>query len=315
MSVLRRLRDQVVEVLRVHLERQRLELGRDLLEAEAGPQARSRRTGRGGGARSAVTTSSGVMFLRSRNVPCWSVAGQAAVDGDEHERPVVEDEPLGLEARRDRRGGVAALDDELHLCRIGRGAAGSWPSRCPRATMSLTNGIESAAGLSAAQPRIALLTSGRRAVSATASTIPPSTSAKIRNLTSPPIAAAAAARTVPVAAAATRDRLRVRRDGLGRIRVRVVRMGLRGAGIAGASAGADRHGRLSEGSLGRVRDDAGPGASVELILEDDRGRLAVDASPIGVALGLRRRPARPASLHRTQAVLGEVAGQALVAKG
>ena len=34
-------------------------------------------------------------------------------------------------------------------------------------TMSLTNGIESAAGLSLAQPRTALLTSGRRAVSRT----------------------------------------------------------------------------------------------------------------------------------------------------
>ena len=60
---------------------------------------------------------------------------------------------------------------------------------------------------------------------------------------------------------------------------------------------------------------ADPGPCVELILEDDRRRLAVDPGPIGVALGLARRAAGPAALHRTQAALGEVAGQALVAEG
>ena len=85
--------------------------------------------------------------------------------------------------------------------------------------------------------------------------------------------------------------------------------------IPWASAGADRHARFSVWSLGSRQGRSDPGPCVEFILEDDRRRLAIDARPVGVALGSRRGSARPAPLHRTEPVLGEVTGQALVAKG
>ena len=65
----------------------------------------------------------------------------------------------------DRRGRVAFLDDELDLRRVV--ATPGSVSAAPRSsrTRSATNGRLRAAGLSAAQARIALLTSGRSAVS------------------------------------------------------------------------------------------------------------------------------------------------------
>ena len=71
---LRRLRDLVVEVLRVHLEGQRLELGGDLLETQARSAGRSRRTGSAGGSSSAVTRSFGdhVLAQQERALPAAS---------------------------------------------------------------------------------------------------------------------------------------------------------------------------------------------------------------------------------------------------
>ena len=72
-------------------------------------------------------------------------------------------------------------------------------------------------------------------------------------------------------------------------------------------AGIDR--RRGPSSAGRLR---APG--VELVLEDDGGGLAVDPGAVRVALGGRRRAARAAALHRSEALLGEMAGQTLVAE-
>src|SRR5690348_9456967 len=54
------------------------------------------------------------------------------------------------------------------------------------------------------------------------------------------------------------------------------------------------------------------GTRVELVLQDDRRGLAVDAGPPGSALVAGRWPPGPATFHRADALLGEMTGQALV---
>lgn len=53
---------------------------------------------------------------------------------------------------------------------------------------------------------------------------------------------------------------------------------------------------------------------IELVLEDDRGRLPINAGAMSIALGGRRRTARSTAFHRAQALFGEMAGQALIAE-
>ena len=67
-------------------------------------------------------------------------------------------------------------------------------------------------------------------------------------------------------------------------------------------------------SRGSGQGRADPRPCVEFILEDDGRRFAIDACPVGVALRSRRGPAGPTVLHRTETALGDMAGQALVAK-
>ena len=64
----------------------------------------------------------------------------------------------------------------------------------------------------------------------------------------------------------------------------------------------------------RVANAHGANPRVELVLQDDRGRLAVHPLAVGAALGGRRRAAGTAALHRPQALLGAMARQALVAE-
>ena len=70
--------------------------------------------------------------------------------------------------------------------------------------------------------------------------------------------------------------------------------------------------RRRAGSRRLESSRARPGPGVELVLEDDRGCLAVDPGPMGRPLGGAGRSARPAALHRTDPALGDVAGQPLV---
>ena len=77
------------------------------------------------------------------------------------------------------------------------------------------------------------------------------------------------------------------------------------ATVARPAAAANRH-----PSAARER----PGAGIELVLQDDRGRLAVDPRPVDVALGSRRRAARATAFHRSQALFGEMAGETLIAE-
>ena len=272
--------------------------------------------GTGGGAEQRGHQSFGRHVLAQQERALLEVAGQPALDGEEHERALVAEQPLAARAAS-RSSSAVSPDSTTNSTWAGSVEAGCGHgrpevlrARCPRRTAS-----RAPRGCPSAQPRTALLTSGRRAVSATSEHDPAEHEREDRNLSRPPSAAAARHRRRGRSGRRRGSAPTIRRDDVGRVRVRVVRMRLRGAGIAGASAGADRHAWLSEWSLGPGQGRAGPGACVELVLEDDRGRLAVDAGPIGVALGLASaaRPTDP--LHRTEAVLGEVAGQALVAKG
>ena len=61
-----------------------------------------------------------------------------------------------------------------------------------------------------------------------------------------------------------------------------------------------------------VRPGCGPG--VKLVLEDDRGGFSIDTAAICLALRSGRRPPGPAALHRPESLLGEMAGQSLVAE-
>ena len=99
------------------------------------------------------------------------LAVEAAVAREEDERPRV-----ARGTPRPRGGSRSSTRCRPAARRTRPGPGRSRPASViagPRSsrTMSATNASSSAAGLSAAQPRIALLTSGRRAVSATSSTI------------------------------------------------------------------------------------------------------------------------------------------------
>ena len=116
----RRVLDDVVELRRVHLQRQRLELGGDLLEAQARPQAdvdvldRRRREQR-------VDQLIRRHVLAQHERALLERAGQLVDRGDEHERPAVTEQALVLEPCRDAQRRVARLDQELDLGGIGRG--------------------------------------------------------------------------------------------------------------------------------------------------------------------------------------------------
>src|SRR5262245_2656162 len=54
------------------------------------------------------------------------------------------------------------------------------------------------------------------------------------------------------------------------------------------------------------------GAGIELILEDDRRRLAIDSGPPGLPLGAGRWAPRPSPFHRADALFGTMAGQSFI---
>ena len=101
----------------IHLERQGLELGRDLLESQAGAQADVHvRDGRRIEQRRRHVVGNHV--LAEQEGALLQMGGQVALHGDEHERASVADEALLLQAGADRRRRVAVLDHELDLCRV-----------------------------------------------------------------------------------------------------------------------------------------------------------------------------------------------------
>ena len=207
---------------------------------------------------------------------------------------------LAMNTNARRRGAGPALQpgrDRRARCRPARrrtrpGSGRSRPasvSAAPRSSRTMScdeRQLERARGCPSAQPRIAPLTTGRRAVRATTRTIAGEDAARragtgrSRRAVPPPIgrgraAAAAAARSARVLRQVARSR-----------RPRGRRAGPGAAAIPRASAGADRHRLALRGSWGRGMDERSPRPCVELVLEDDRRGLAIDPRPIGVALGL-----------------------------
>ena len=80
--------------------------------------------GFGGGASSADHQLVGGHVLAQHERALLQVAGELALAGDEHERPAVADQAVGLEPVGDERRGVALPDVELDLRRVGRDRLG-----------------------------------------------------------------------------------------------------------------------------------------------------------------------------------------------
>ncbi len=194
------------------------------------------------------------------------------------------DQALLLEPGRDGRGRVAVLDDELDLLGVGRDRLGQGRAE----VLADDVGDEwqpSAAGLSAAQARIALLTRGRSAVSATTRTSPARTQREHQELDEPDDPAPAAPAPSPAVAAVAVTARRLERLGhvVGRVGVGLVPAGVR-LGRWSRGRPPERMVMGASPSSGWCCGRPGRAAAVELILQDDRGRLPVDARTIGVAL-------------------------------
>ena len=116
----RRMLGQLVEVGRVHRQAvDRLELGRDLLEPQARPQrdVDVRVRGRVQQRRDELVRGH---RLAEDEVAGLQLVGEAALDGDQDERPSIREEPLVLEAGRDRGGRLAGADLERNLLGVVR---------------------------------------------------------------------------------------------------------------------------------------------------------------------------------------------------
>ena len=134
---------------------------------------------------------------------------------------------------------------------VGQGRAEVLARRC-----RATNGTWSAAGLSSASPITASPTTGRSAVSATAEHDGGQDQREHQELEQ-----ARRARRPPPPPPSARPRWTGSENSgiaLGRVGVGVVRVGLRGTAIPGASAGADRHRLISWGSGVRGKDERMP---------------------------------------------------------
>ena len=194
--------------------------------------------------------------------------------------------PLGAQAVGDGRRRIALLDHELDLG-WGRSTPG-WVSAVPRSsrTMSATNGRRSAAGLSSAHDRIALLTTGRSAVKRDEQHDPGQEDGEQQEPDEPAEAAAATATPTPPPPRTRTDATARSPPGRSRSRRRRARSGGRAASlVARASARADRHGVVS--IVGRAWADPGRAAAVEFILQDDRRGFPVDPRTVRVALRTR----------------------------
>ena len=238
-------------------------------------------------------------------------AGQVAVDRDEDERAAVAEEALRLEAVRDRSRGVARPRRGTRPATGRPTPARSARPRGSRPRCRARTAARSAAGLSSAMPMIAPVTIGRSAVSATRQHDRRQDEREDQELEQTRQAAAATLRRDRRDRAGPAPRTRAR----SRSRRRPDRTG--GPASHGRPGGVRRSGSSCAGLLGVWAAGGGrtePGACVELVLEDDGRCLAIDPRPIGIALGLARRPTGSAPLHRAEAGFGEVAAQALVAQ-
>ena len=231
-----------------------LELGGDLLQPQAGPQAdidvldvgRSQQR---------VHQLIGRHVLAQDERSLLEAACQVVDDREIDERTAVTDEALVLELHGDRLGRVALLDQELDLGGLRRDRLGQ------RGAQVLGDDVLDEGQLE--RGRVVLRDRHDRV----ADDRPEDRQGDRQHdrgederedeeLQEPdqPVPATA---TVPATARA-RDRLRVLGDRFGRVGVGIVRPRIRGPAVPRASAGADRHRLLSWGSWGRGMDERAP---------------------------------------------------------
>ena len=262
-----------------------------------------------GGASRALTSWSGVMFLRRTNVPCWSDPVRPRSTEMNTNARLSASRPGRLELGGDGPGRVALLDQELDLGRLLRDRRGQRRAELLGHDVLDERQLEGRRiVVGDAHDRVG--DGGPQRGQRDRQDDHREDEGEDQELEQPDDAAAG----TPAAATARGHGLGELGDRFGGVGVRIVGTGLRSAAVPGASAGADRHRLISWGSGRRGMDERTSGSCVELVLEDDRRRLAIDPRAIGVALGLARRSARPAAFHRPEAGLGEVAAQPLVAE-
>ena len=106
---------QIVELVDIHLERQR---GGWAGAGGGGGRGAGRRVGGGGRVEQRRRQVVGDHVLAEQERALLQVRGEAAFDGDEHEGASVADEALLLQSSADRRCRVTVLDDEFDLGRV-----------------------------------------------------------------------------------------------------------------------------------------------------------------------------------------------------
>ena len=252
-EVLRRRGREVVELLDVHLQGQRLELGRDLLEPEARPQAEIHvRDGRRIEECRDQVVRRQVPAQQER--PLLELVGELALDRVVDECAFVADEAVTLEARRDRARRVAVLDDELDLRRVARGRLRQGCAQV-LADEVLHERHREGRGVVRRPAQDRPVDDGPQGRQGHDQDERGQDDREHEELEDP---ADAAARPAAVVAAATSGRLDHRRQDVGRVGVGVVWVRVRGTIIPWASAGADRHARFSVWLPGRGRDERIP---------------------------------------------------------
>ena len=247
----RRLRD-LVELGRVHLERgQRLELGRHLLEAKAGPQGDvDERDGRR--LEQGDDQLVGGHVLAQDEGAGLERAGQAVCRGDEDERAVIREQPLALEAHRDGLGRVARFDQELDLRGIRRRRRGQGRAQV------LAHDVRHERQLEHRRVVVRHGHHGRADRGSQGGQGDRQDDRGEDQREDQELEEADQPATPAPAAALARDRLRELGDRVGRVGVWIVRGGRGRAAVPGASAGADRHRWFSWGSGGRGMDERRP---------------------------------------------------------
>ncbi len=240
---LRRLGDLVVEVLRVHLEGQRLELRGDLLETQARPQRDldERVLGRVEERGHEVV---GDHVLAQQERAGLQLRFDAAVAREQDERARVAEEALALQAGRDRGRGVALLHDELDLGRVARGRLGHRRADVLAHDVVDERQLErrGVVGRPAEDRAVDQRPEGRDGDD---QHDPGEDQREEQEPDEPAHAVAAAVRAAVAPSATAAARRLVLRQVRGRVGIRVVGMGLWAATIPRASAGADRHVLLS----------------------------------------------------------------------
>ena len=329
---------QLEEVGRVHLETgDRLELGGDLLEPEAGPERDVDVRGRPRLQQRGHELVGRHRFPQDERARA-ELAREVALDREQHERAAVGQEALVLEALGDRRRRLAGADRESDLLGVGRGRVRELGPEVgpdhvgdegdPQRAGIVRRPVDDGALDDRPEDRDERDEDDRREDQREHEEPQDAVVAAARSTPAPAVAVAVAGRCRCRCRTRSRpfdSRVATRRRTCpdpvdGPVACRAVhppeRIVIWGSPCRRSCAlGPARACRVRR-EVARAGGPVGSGCScVELVLEDDRGSLAIDPGAIGVALHSRRRPAGTAPFHGTHPRFGEVARQTLVAEG